>query len=111
MLSVAGVSKVWEGRYQAWAFLSHDAGPSGFVAVHRAVRSFLDQSDIPRIEATVDADFDEGHRWMRMLGMECETPTGMCSYYPNGRRAFLYSRAGGRYTGTRAPEGELHVGL
>jgi len=105
VLALAGVSKVWEGRYQAWSFLSRDCGPSGFVAVHRAVRSYLDQSSYRRIEATVESDFDEGHRWLRMLGMRCETPEAMVGYYPDGRSAYLYSRAGGRYSG-----GSAHVG-
>lgn len=99
VLAVAGVARVWEGRYQAWALLSGEVGPSGFLAVHRVVRAFLDQCAYPRIEATVEEGFEEGHRWVRLLGMRCETPDGMPAYYPTGARAFLYARPGGRFEG------------
>jgi hypothetical protein len=97
VLAVAGVVRIWPGRWQAWAFVGGAVGPAGFLAVHRAVLGYLERSDAPRIEASCEQDFDAAHRWLRMLGMQLETPAGMRAYLPNGAAASLYSRAGGRY--------------
>jgi hypothetical protein len=91
VLVCSGLVNVWENRAIAWALMSADAGRS-FVRIFRAIRSFLDLQDIRRIEATVDANFDQGHRLMRMLGFTLETPEPMRSYLPDGRDCHLYAR-------------------
>ena len=90
VLGCAGVLKLWEGRYAAWAFLSGNCGRR-FVAIHRAVKTFFAMNDFRRVEAEVATDFTEGHRWIRMLGFELENPR-MRKYFPDGSDASLYVR-------------------
>jgi hypothetical protein len=47
-------------------------------------------ADFKRIEAFVDANFAEGHRWIQMLGFVREGY--MRSFSPNGNDAVLYAR-------------------
>jgi hypothetical protein len=89
-LLCAGVVSHWDGRGEAWAFLNQSC-KFDFLAIHRAVSRFLDVCPLNRIDATVDATFDEGHRWVKMLGFDCEAPL-MKSYLPGGRDASLYAR-------------------
>lgn len=85
----AGVARQWDNRGAAWSMIGRDAG-AHFVQIHRAVRRFLDLCDIRRIEAYVDADFAEGHRWMQMLGFEREGR--MRAFLPLGNDCDLYAR-------------------
>lgn len=89
ILGCAGVVKQWENRAIAWALLSGDLG-NEFVRIHRAVKRFLDMTDFHRVEAHVDANFEQGHRWIQMLGFK---PEGyMKEFNPNGGDAVLYAR-------------------
>jgi RimJ/RimL family protein N-acetyltransferase len=80
---------MWDNRAQAWALIAAGAGRH-FVRMFRAMKSFLELQDIRRIEATVDARFEQGHRMMRMLGFEYEGL--MRAYLPDGRDCALYGR-------------------
>lgn len=91
VIACAGVAEVWTGRAMAWALISEQAGRH-FLGIHRAVDGFLKQAQYRRIEATVDDGFDQAHRWMRMLGFQCETPDGMPGFLPDGGRSFLYAK-------------------
>lgn len=85
----AGLVHLWENRSQAWAVISRDAGRH-FVRIVRAMRAFLDQQTIRRIETTVDSDFMQGHRLMQMIGFQRE---GLMKHYaPDGRDCVLYAR-------------------
>ena len=84
-----GVVKQWENRGLAWGLIG-DKAPDHFVAIHRAVRRFLDLQDIKRIEAAVMTEFPEGHRWIKMLGFKYEGT--MQSYTPRGDNYDLYAR-------------------
>ena len=89
---IGGVLEQGRGRGVAWALLSRQAGRH-MVAIHRAVRGYMLQSPLPRIEAFVDADFAAGVRWMTALGFVNETPTGpMRKYTPDGRDCYLFAR-------------------
>ncbi len=89
IIACSGVVKHWENRATAWALISKNAGPY-FVRIHKAVQRFLDSTDIRRIEAYADANFDQGHRWLKMLGFEEEGY--MRSFSPLGDDAVLYAR-------------------
>lgn len=91
IVACAGLVNVWENRAHAWALIAHDAGRN-FVAMFRAMQRFLDLQDTRRIEATVDAGFEQGHRMIRMLGFTLETPEPMRAYTPDGRDCHLYAR-------------------
>jgi RimJ/RimL family protein N-acetyltransferase len=89
ILGCAGLVKQWENRAIAWALLSSDIG-NEFVRIHRAVDRFLNLTDFDRVEAHVDADFEQGHRWIKMLGFKEEGY--MKRFNPNGGDAVLYAR-------------------
>lgn len=97
VLGCGGVLVQWQGRGLAWSYISC-VGGAKFVAVHRAVKRFFDVCHLHRIEATVDEGFEEGHRWMAMLGFELETrdeyggPKPMRGYRPDGGACYLYAR-------------------
>lgn len=73
VLLCGGLAPVGGGRAVVWAYFSDDAGRK-MVQIVRAIRAFLQGAPFRRIEAFVDADFWAGHRLMRILGFELETP-------------------------------------
>ena len=89
VLGCAGLVKQWENRAIAWALLSGDIG-ANFIKVHRAVARFLDLCELNRVEAYVDASFEQGHRWIQMLGFSQEGY--MKQFNPDGGDAMLYAR-------------------
>lgn len=90
VLACAGVLELWPGRGAAWAFMAEGVGKR-MLSVHRAVRRYFDVLDFRRLEAEVAVDFEQGHRWMRLLGFELESPR-MRGYFPDGSDAALYVR-------------------
>lgn len=93
VVAVAGLVTVWPGRAHLSALLSDEFGSgSAFILLHREALRRLEASPIARIEATVDDDFEQGHRWLGMLGFQLETPLGMKGYMPDGRTSYLYAR-------------------
>lgn len=89
VLGCAGLVKQWENRAIAWSLLSGDIG-NDFISIHKAVVRFLNLSEYNRIEAFVDANFQQGHRWIEMLGFKCEGY--MEQFNPDGGDAMLYAR-------------------
>jgi hypothetical protein len=90
-IGCAGIIPMWQGRGIAWAYLSSRATKHQFIQVHRAVKKFLDDCYLQRIEMTVDCEFAEGHRWAHKLGFTMEAPR-MRAYNPNGGDCALYAR-------------------
>lgn len=89
-LMIAGVRLIWFNRAVAWAVFGQTV-KADFVKIHNLVRKFLDASPIKRIEAVVEYDFFEGHRWVRTLGFKKEADY-MENYHADGRHASLYAR-------------------
>ena len=89
-LGVGGCVLINRYRAQAWVLLKQTT-PADFVGLHRAVRKVLDDSPAKRIEAIVDPTFDEGVRWIKMLGFKCESPYKPF-YFPDGRAASEWVR-------------------
>jgi hypothetical protein len=89
VLCCSGIVLQWHNRAVAWALVSNSAGKH-FARIHKAVKRFLDLSDVNRIEAFVDHDFEQGHRWIQMLGFEREGY--MKQFTPAGKDAVLYAR-------------------
>lgn len=88
-IACAGVHEIWAGRGVAWALISKDAGKH-FFAMHRAALGFMSQCGLRRIEAMIEAGFEPGHRWAKMLGMEQEGL--MRGYSPTGVDYYIYAR-------------------
>jgi hypothetical protein len=91
VLGCAGIVKMWDNRCLMWSYLGKDVGKH-FYKVHKYAMRTLSIIPYDRVEATVDDGFEEGHRWIKMLGFKLETPNPMQKYNPNGSAAFLYSR-------------------
>jgi len=89
VIACSGVVKQWDNRGTAWALISGNAGRH-FVRIHKAVQRFLDTTDFRRVEAWADAGFEQGHRWLHMLGFEREGY--MRAFSPQGADAVLYAR-------------------
>lgn len=85
----AGVLEYWNNRGEAWAILATDCKPH-FLKIHNACKRFLEICSVNRIEATVDIDFKQGHRWCKALGFDLEA-NRMRSYYADGRDCSLYA--------------------
>jgi hypothetical protein len=89
IMAVMDLEPQWEGRAVAWALISKHIGKH-FAFVHKYVDNFITCSGFRRVEATVDVGFEQGHRWMRMLGFELEGY--MRAYRPDGKDMILYSK-------------------
>lgn len=76
-LACAGLDELWPNRATAWAFLSADLKPRGMMMITRAMLREFAATKYERIEAYVDANFEEGNKWARLLGFVNETPNGM----------------------------------
>lgn len=89
VIASAGIIPQWENRALAWALISATAGKH-FVVIHKAIRRFFVLHNYKRIETAVDCSFEQGHRWMKMLGFEREGR--MRAFMPDGRDCDLYAR-------------------
>jgi RimJ/RimL family protein N-acetyltransferase len=90
VVAVAGMVNIWNGRGLAWALFTPMA-LDHFTEIYKAIKRFLEISDVRRIECFVDCEFERAHRMARKLGfvMECER---MESFTPDGRACSLYAR-------------------
>ncbi len=89
VFACAGLIPQWEGRAVAWALIAAEAGRS-MIGIHKAVGRAMRLHAYRRIETAVASDFEQGHRWARMLGFEREGL--MKRYTPDGRDCHLYAR-------------------
>ncbi len=89
----AGVYPVWKGLGEAWVI------PSDLIKPHRRqlvtyVREYLDrlveENEYRRVQATVRADFDAGHRFIEFLGFQREAM--LEAYGPDGADHVQYAR-------------------
>lgn len=85
-----GAIVYWEGRAEVWSIIDRDCREH-FYAIHKATKRFLEVLSMRRVEATVDHGFEQGHRWVRTLGFQLETPC-MKGYRPNGGDCAMYVR-------------------
>jgi hypothetical protein len=90
VIACAGVVKIWQGRFAAWAVLSPKSGPH-MRRVTKATRAFLETLGAGRVEMTVRAGFEPGHRWAQMLGFTLET-LEMPGYGADGATHAMYVR-------------------
>ena len=88
-VACGGTMKQWVGRHTAWMYLNFNTGRH-MRCITRAVSDKLEQVK-GRIELTVRRDFLLGHRWVKMLGFDVETPVLM-AYGPEGEDHVGYIR-------------------
>lgn len=85
-----GVVEYWKGRGEIWAVIDRNIG-SAFVGAVKAMKRMLNLCDLSRLEATVIADFEQGHRLVKLFGFELEAPL-MRKYGVTGLNHSLYAR-------------------
>lgn len=92
-LIVGGVSIFYVGRGEAWTIMDQACKPH-FLEMHKIVKRFLDRHPLRRIEATCPVEFEQGHRWLKLLGFELEAPR--CRAFSlEGKDHSLYARVRG----------------
>lgn len=91
VLACCGLMELWQNRAICWAYLDGGIGASRFLVLHKMVKRFMDIAPYDRIEATVDVEFEAGHRWVRALGFEVEAPL-MRKHRPDGGDSVGYVR-------------------
>ena len=92
LLGFAGLIEMWPTRLVGWAMLSDTVNRRDMLWIHRAVKREIHElpTVVKRVEITVDAGFDAGHRWAELLGFK---PEGLMeSYDPNGNDHVMFSR-------------------
>lgn len=92
-LGCGGIMPIWENRGFLWSFLGHRASPRNFRRIHGFVRDYIEAAPFRRVEAAVEVGFEAGHRWVQLLGFECETPTTiMRAFQADGTDCLLYAK-------------------
>lgn len=90
VLAVGGLCEMWPGRATMWSYIDRRAARH-FIGVHRTALWMLENCPFRRVEADVTADFEAGHRWLKMLGFVLEAPR-LRAYLPSGEDCALYAR-------------------
>lgn len=88
VLAIGGLMELHRNRAHAWAMLSTDIGVR-IAGLHKVALRMLRASLYPRIETTVQCDFEPARRWVEMLGFEVEAPR-MVAYDEAGNDHALY---------------------
>jgi hypothetical protein len=89
VVACAGLMPQWENRAVCWALVGANAGRH-FAAIHKAALRMFTLHPYRRIETAVLCGFEQGHRWMRMLGFKKE---GTMAYFsPDGGTYDLYAK-------------------
>lgn len=91
LVACAVLAPLGDGRGVLWALVGAKAGPY-MLRAKRIAEQMMRESGLRRIEAVVLTGFSAGHRWLKMLGFELETPNGMKAFGKNGENFSLYSR-------------------
>lgn len=90
VLMCGGVVEYWKNRGESWAVIDPIC-KNNFFALHNVAKRFLRICPVRRIEATIEVDFEAGHRWVKALGFELEASC-LKAFFPDGKAASLYSR-------------------
>jgi hypothetical protein len=85
----AGFVPQWRDRAVVWALISAEVSPH-MVTLTRAVRRALQLHHFRRVETSVACDFEQAHRWAKMLGFEREGR--MRAFTPDGQDCDLNAR-------------------
>jgi hypothetical protein len=90
VVACAGFVAYWKDRGEVWAIVSLKARRH-FVALHRAAKIFLSTAPFRRLEAAVEFDSKNAHRWVKALGFKKEADK-LRAYLPGGKDCALYAR-------------------
>jgi hypothetical protein len=92
VLLCGGVALYHPNRGEAWTVFAANVTKE-LLLLHRAVRTFLEECPVERIESAIywDAGEKTARRWIESLGFELEV-SRMRKFAPNGCDASLYVR-------------------
>jgi len=89
-IGAAGCVPIFASRAVGWAILSNDAAPY-MIPIVRKFRAIIDGLPHRRIEISVRADFFDGQRFAKLIGMKLETPEPMRCHGANGEDEYMYA--------------------
>ena len=89
-LACFGWVPLYSHRASAWAYISKDAGPC-FIEMTRIAKRLFKSLQFKRIEFEVDCEFEQGHRWARILGFKLEAER-LRGYRMDGGDSAVYAR-------------------
>lgn len=89
-LCAFGVLPIFEHRALAWSFLAKTCGPY-LLPMTRIGWHFFDTLPYKRVDIEVDYEFEQGHRWAKMLKFSLEVPR-LKHYRVDGGDVSLYTR-------------------
>jgi hypothetical protein len=84
-----GIIPKFKGHGECWAILSAEAGRH-MRWLHYAAKRFISIEPWSRLEATVEEGFENGCRWVELLGFKFEGRSP--KYGPNGETHLRYGR-------------------
>lgn len=86
-----GWVELFPTRALLWAVLAKDSG-RWMVPFTRIAKRLVDTLPHRRIEAEVEAGFEEGGRWMEIIGLQRETQVPLRAYNAHGKDVHIYSK-------------------
>lgn len=93
-LGCGGLAPQAQGKALAWCLIGTKLEGVDMIPATKIVRRQIAASGFRRIEAIVKEGFDQGFRWIKLLGFKCETPDGMLNWFEDGTRGYLFARVG-----------------
>jgi RimJ/RimL family protein N-acetyltransferase len=103
VVGCCGIVMIHDHRAMAWGAI-RSTFTRHFIKAHRAVHRFLwEECEVPRVEAIVDVEYEQGHRWVQALGFVQEGPA-LPYYLPGGRDGVLYARIRRQVNGIRTSD-------
>lgn len=93
VVASAGVVMFWPGRGQVWALISEDIHQYG-AQVHRAVRTYLRNHPVRRLECIIDPRFTTSADWARRLGFEYRHTMELYGLHGEDMDLYVYTGKG-----------------
>lgn len=90
LLACFGWVTVYPTRALLWALIAGNSGPH-FVGMTRIAKRLVEGLEFKRLEMEVDCEFEQGHRWAKMLGFTLEAPR-LRGFRPDGGDSAIYAR-------------------
>lgn len=89
VIACAGIIQLWPGRAQVWSLLS-ESMPLYYRTIHRAVKRYIQDYPVRRLECIVDPRHHDAVRWAEHLGFVKEST--MSAYDMHGNDQAMYVR-------------------
>lgn len=89
-IAVGGIRELWANRGLCWTFIDKGAGKH-FTELHRIVKRMIEIAPYRRLEAETPCGFEQGHRWLKMLGFTLEAER-MRAFQIDGGDSALYAK-------------------